>query len=180
MTFVHRTWRLGLVAAFLVIAATAIAPVVGATIGVSISDKQFDPAQIVVAQGDTVTWTVTKSIGEPPTVTSGKPADADKGSVFNSQTSDPGLATLKDVGGTFSFTFDKPGTYAYYCVVHPVDMTGEVVVLAPGQSPPPAASPGESHEGVPAQNKLIGAAILIVTLVLLFGAAAVYRRMNPA
>ncbi|MEO5703365.1 MAG: plastocyanin/azurin family copper-binding protein [Candidatus Limnocylindrales bacterium] len=180
MTFVHRTWRLGLVAAFLAIAAAAITPALGATIGVAISDKQFDPAQSVVAQGDTVTWTVAKAIGEPHTVTSGKPADADKGSVFNSQTGDPDLAKLKDVGGTFSFTFDKAGTYAYYCVVHQVEMTGVVVVLAPGQSPPPAASPGESHGGVPAENKLIGAAILIFTLVLLFGAAAVYRRMNPA
>jgi plastocyanin len=175
MTFVHRIWRLGPVAALLVIAAAAISPVLGATIGVSIDGKAFAPSNIVVAQGDTVTWTVTKAIGEPHTVTSGKPTDADKGAVFNSQTSDPELAKLKDTGGTFSFRFDKPGTYVYFCVVHQVDMTGEVVVLAPGQSPPPAA-----HEGVPPENKLIGAGILVVTLVLLFGAAAAYRRMNPA
>ena len=36
------------------------------------------------------------------------------------------------------------------CGLHPVDMTGEIVVLAPGQSP------GETQEGVPTQNKLIG------------------------
>jgi plastocyanin len=28
---------------------------------------------------------------------------------------------------TFSFTFDKPGTYAYFCSIHP-KMTGQVVV----------------------------------------------------
>jgi hypothetical protein len=33
---------------------------------------------------------------------------------------------------------------------------------------------------VPTENKLIGAAILVVTLVVLFGAAWFYRRMNPA
>ena len=175
MTFVHRIWRLGLMAALLVIAAVAISPVLGATIGVSIADKHFEPSRIVVAKGDTVSWTVTKAIGEPHTVTSGKPADADKGSAFNSQTTDPDLSKLKDNGGTFSFTFAKPATYAYFCVVHPVDMTGEVVVLAPGQSPPPAAA-----EAVPVQNKLIGAGILVVTLLVLFGAAAAYRRMNPA
>lgn len=175
MTFVHRTWRRGLVAALLLIAAAAISPVLGATIGVSIADKHFEPAKIVVAQGDTVTWTVTKSIGEPHTVTSGKPSDADKGAAFDSQTTDPDLAKLKDNDGTFSFTFVKPGMYSYFCVVHPVDMTGEVVVLAPGESPPPAA-----HDGVPTQNKLIGAGILVVTLVALFGAAWLYRRMNPA
>lgn len=175
MTFVHRIWRLGLVAALLVIAAAAISPVFGATIGVSIDGRAFAPARIVVAEGDTVTWTVTNAIGEPHTVTSGRPAAADKGSVFNSQTADPDLSKLKDKGATFSFTFAKAGTFAYFCVVHPVDMTGEVVVLAPGQAPPPAA-----EEGVPAQNKLIGAGILVVTLVVLFGAAAAYRRMNPA
>lgn len=174
MTFVHRTWRLGLVAATLLLAAVAISPVLAATIGVSIDTKHFEPAKIVVAQGDTVTWTVTKAIGEPHTVTSGKPSDADKGSAFDSQKTDADLTKLKEVGGTFSVTFDKAGTFAYFCVVHPVDMTGEVVVLAPGQSP------GVTHEGVPTQNKLIGAAILLVTLVLLFGAAWFYRRMNPA
>jgi plastocyanin len=175
MTFVHRTWRLGLVATLLLIAAAAIPPVLGATIGVSIAGKQFQPAEIVVAQGDTVTWTVTSAMGEPHTVTSGTPASADKGSVFNSQTSDPDLTKLSDNGGTFSFTFGTAGTYAYFCVIHPTDMTGEVVVLAPGESPP-----GEAHEGIPTQNKLLGAGILVATLVILFGAAWFYRRMNPA
>jgi plastocyanin len=174
MTFVHRTWRIGLVAALLLFAATAISPALGATSGVSIADKHFEPGSIVVAQGDTVTWTVTKSIAEPHTVKSGKPSDADTGAAFDSQKTDPTLAKLKDNGATFSVTFDKPGTYAYFCSVHPADMTGEVVVLAPGESPPAA------HEGVPAQNKLIGAAILVVTLIVLFGAAWLYRRMNPA
>lgn len=178
MTFVHQIWRPGLMAALLVVAVAAISPALGATVGVSIADKHFEPGRIVVAEGDTVTWTVTKAIGEPHTVTSGKPSDADKGSAFNSQTTDPDLSKLKDAGAAFSFTFAKAGTYAYFCVVHPVDMTGEVVVLAPGQSAPPA--PAEAGEGVPPQNRLIGAGILVVTLIVLFGAAGVYRRMNPA
>lgn len=173
MTLVHRIGRLGLIAATLLVAAVTVSSVLAATIGVSIEDKQFKPAEIVVAQGDTVTWTVTKAVGDPHTVTSGKPADGDKGSVFDSQKDDAALTKLKDVGGTFSVTFDKAGAYSYYCVVHPVDMTGKVVVLAPGETL-------GASEGVPTQNKLIGAAILVVTLVVLFGAAWVYRRMNPA
>lgn len=176
MTFVHRIWRLGLVAATLLVAAAAISPVLAATINVSIDGKAFAPAKIVVAQGDTVTWTVGTSIGEPHTVTSGKPADADKGSVFDSQKDDPGLAKLKDKGGTYSFTFDKAGTYTYFCLVHPVEMTGEVDVLAPGAAPATAAA----TEGIPIQNRVIGAAILITTLAVLFGTAWFYRRMNPA
>ena len=174
MTFVHRTWRLGLVAATILLAAAAISPVLAATISVSIADKQFDPPKIVVAQGDTVTWTVTKAIGEPHTVTSGKPTDADKGAAFDSQTDDPDLAKLKEVGGAFSFTFEKAGTYEYFCVVHPVDMTGEVVVLAPGESP------GEAHERIPVERRLLGGGILILTLAVLFGGAWMFRRMNPA
>lgn len=174
MTFVHRTWRIGLVAAILLVAAVAISPALGATIGVSIADKHFEPAKIVVAQGATVTWTVTKSIGEPHTVTSGKPTDAAKGEAFDSQKSDADLTKLKDDGGTFSVTFDKAGTYEYFCVVHPVDMTGEVVVVAQGESP------GTAHEGIPVERRLLGGAILLVTLAVLFGGAWAYRRMNRA
>jgi plastocyanin len=175
MTFVHRTWRIGLVAAILLVGAAAISPVLGASIAVSIADKHFEPSKIVVAQGDTVTWTVTKSIGEPHTVTSGKPSDATKGQDFDSQKDDADLTKLKDNGGTFSFTFDKAGTYDYFCVVHPADMTGQVVVVAPGESPP-----GEAHEGITLERRLLGGGILVVTLIVLFGAAFVYRRMNPA
>lgn len=172
MTFVHRPWRIGLAAATLLVAAATISPVLAATISVSIVDRLFEPAEIVVAQGDTVTWTVTKANGEPHTVTSGTPEAADKGAVFDSQKDDADLAKLKDVGGTYSVTFDRTGTYAYFCAIH-AGMTGKVVVLAPGEVP-------SAHEGVPTENKIIGAVILVVTLVVLFGAAAVYRRMNPA
>jgi plastocyanin len=172
MTFVHRSGRLGLVAAALLVAAAMVSPVLAATINVSIVDRQFEPAEIVVAQGDTVTWSVTKAIGEPHTVTSGTPDAADKGALFDSQKDDADLAKLKDVGGSYSFTFDKTGTYAYFCAIH-AGMTGKVVVLAPGETP-------SASEGVPTQNKLIGAVIIIVTLVVLFGGAFVYRRMNPA
>ena len=172
MTFVHRIWRPGLAAATLLILAAVISPALAATISVSIVDKQFEPAEIVVAEGDTVTWTVTKSIGEPHTVTSGTSGDADTGAAFDSQKEDTDLSLLKDVGGTYSFTFAQAGTSPYFCAIH-AGMTGKVVVLAAGEAP------GHS-EGVPTENKLIGGAILIVTLVVLFGAAWMYRRMNPA
>ena len=31
-------------------------------------------------------------------------------------------------GGSFSFTFTEPGTYTYYCSLHPATMRGEVTV----------------------------------------------------
>jgi plastocyanin len=32
-----------------------------------------------------------------------------------------------DTNGSYSLTFDRPGTYDYFCSIHPV-MTGQVVV----------------------------------------------------
>jgi plastocyanin len=136
---------------------------------VSIADETFTPADIVVAEGDTVTWTVTKSINEPHTVTSGTSGAADQGKLFDSGLTD--TDKLKADGKTFSFTFEKAGTYAYFCQVH-AGMQGTVTVLAEG------AAPGEA--GIPMERRLIGAGILIATLVVLFGAAIVWRRMNPA
>jgi Plastocyanin len=179
MTFVHRTWRVALVVGVLLVGLAAISPVLGADVGVSIVGKKFDPADIVVAQGTTVTWTVTQGIGEPHTVTS-KDGDTKQSARFDSQTTDPNLSNLKAKGGTFSFTFKDAGTFAYLCAVHP-EMTGTVVVLAPGQTPPPATGTPSGGEGsISPDRKLIAAGILVVTLVVLFGAAMVWRRMNPA
>lgn len=179
MTFTHRTWRFALIGGLLLVGLAAISPALGADVGVSIAGKKFDPGKIVVAQGTTVTWTVTQGIGEPHTVTSKKSGDTAQGALFDSQTTDPDLSKLKANGGTFQFTFKDAGTFDYLCIVHP-EMTGEVVVLAPGQTPPPADASGGSEGAISADSKLIGAGILVATLVVLFGAAWVWRRMNPA
>jgi plastocyanin len=179
MTLVHRTWRLVLGCGLLLVALVAISPALAADVGVSIVGKSFQPAQIVVAQGTTVTWTVTQSIGEPHTVTSRKTDTQAQGAAFDSSTTDPGLSKLKDIGATFQFTFKDAGTFDYMCTVHP-EMTGQVLVLAPGQSPPAAASGGGEAAAGTIDRKVIAAGILVVTLVVLFGAAIVWRRMNPA
>ena len=36
--------------------------------------------------------------------------------------------TLKKQGASYSFTFSKPGTYSYYCAVHPAQMQGTINV----------------------------------------------------
>jgi plastocyanin len=178
MTLVHRTWRLVLATGLLLVALAAISPALAADVGVSIVGKSFQPTQIVVAQGTTVTWTVTQSIGEPHTVTSKKTDTQAQGAAFDSSTTDPGLSKLKDKDAAFQFTFKDAGTFDYMCTVHP-EMTGQVLVLAPGQSPPAASGGGEAAAGT-IDRKVIAAGILVVTLVVLFGAAIVWRRMNPA
>src|SRR5215212_7026460 len=85
---------------------------------VSIQDFFFDPGQLTVAPGTTVTWV---NEGEAPhtvTSTDGKQLDS---------------ATLQP-GDTYSFTFedgDAGETYAYQCTIHP-QMTGSVNVSGGG------------------------------------------------
>jgi plastocyanin len=90
-------------------ASAAPAPVV-----VKISNFKFDAPSITVAAGTTVTWV--NQDDDPHTVVSG-----DKTS-FRSK--------ALDTHESFSYTFAKPGTFGYFCSIHP-HMTGVVVVKAP-------------------------------------------------
>jgi len=132
-----------------------------------------------------VTWTVTKAIADSHSVTSGTPT-ANSGKDFDSGTK------LHNNGDTFSQIFNTAGSFPYYCAVHPSEMHGTITVLAAGQSAPAAASagpaastgptasetPGAERAPVSDTTKLIAAGILVATLVILFGAAALYRRVN--
>lgn len=77
---------------------------------VKIDNFSFAPVTLTVGVGTTVTWTNRDDI--PHTVVSD-----DK--VFKSK--------VMDTDEKFSYTFSKPGTYPYFCSVHP-KMTGTVVV----------------------------------------------------
>ena len=82
----------------------------GGSAEVKIDNFSFSPATINVPVGTTITWTNRDDI--PHTVVSD-----DK--VFKSK--------VLDTDEKFSFTFGKPGTYPYFCSIHP-KMTGKVVV----------------------------------------------------
>src|SRR5207244_3148440 len=43
-------------------------------------------------------------------------------------------------GDTFTYTFSTPGTYSYYCAVHP-DMTAKVIVTGASSTSTPTATP---------------------------------------
>jgi len=77
---------------------------------VGITDYAYIPQKITIKRGQSVTWT--NNDESPHTVTA-------NGNEFRS----PPLDT-KD---TFVQVFDKPGSYPYYCVLHP-HMTGVVEV----------------------------------------------------
>ncbi|MBS0382851.1 MAG: cupredoxin family copper-binding protein [Proteobacteria bacterium] len=81
------------------------------TYQVDIRQFHFRPAQLVVPVGAKVTWT--NHDEEPHTVTSA-------GAQFKDS---PAL----DTDDSYSAVFTKPGTYAYFCSVHPF-MTATIVV----------------------------------------------------
>ena len=83
-------------------------------VNVSLADFSFQPKELVVRAGSTVTWT------------------NNDGNVNHTVTSDTGAwdSGRFSGGGTFSFTFDEPGVYPYHCKPHSGrGMTGEIIVI---------------------------------------------------
>jgi amicyanin len=78
---------------------------------VSIDNFTFTPPSLTVKAGTTVTWTNKDDI--PHGIASAN----------NAFTKSKAL----DTDDSYSFTFTTPGTYQYFCYVHP-HMTGTIVV----------------------------------------------------
>ncbi len=76
----------------------------------------FRPAELEVTVGTTVEW-INQEESASHTVTSGTP-DHPSG-VFDSGRLRP--------GDSFRFTFNQPGTYEYFCSIHP-RMRGRIIV----------------------------------------------------
>src|ERR1700692_612232 len=119
MKMKNRRWMLGVVltalAAFTSIAVTrpgvAKAGDQPSSAEVKIDNFSFGPASLTVAAGTTVTWKNNDDV--PHTVVS------DDKTTFRSK--------ALDTDDKFSYTFTKPGTYNYFCSVHP-KMIAKVVV----------------------------------------------------
>ena len=92
---------------------------------VQISSFRFQPAELTVAAGTTVTWTNDDAILH--TVTTGTSLKKDDFGNYDVAPDGRANGTLADKGQTFSFTFTTPGDYAYFCSRHN-NMTARVVV----------------------------------------------------
>jgi len=77
---------------------------------VTIENFDFTPMALSVKPGSSVTWT--NKDGEPHTVVS-------EAGLFRSK--------ALDQGDSFTFKFDKPGTYKFLCSIHP-QMMGVITV----------------------------------------------------
>jgi plastocyanin len=72
---------------------------------VDIPEIAFEPADITVKAGTTVTWTNSDDIPHTVTKEGGPGAEFDSGDL--------------DPGSTFEQTFDAPGKVDYVCTIHP-------------------------------------------------------------
>lgn len=79
---------------------------------IEISNLAFNPAEITINIGDTITWMNNDDAEHTVAFDSGRGlTDSDKLSK----------------GQKYSQTFDKEGTYSYHCSIHP-SMKGKIIV----------------------------------------------------
>jgi amicyanin len=109
--------RFGLTA----LALTILGSLVGAqaTHQVKIDGVAFEPPILQVNAGDTVTWA--NNYKQPHMISTFKKVKG--ANVQDGVLDSPMLKT----GESFSYRFEKPGTYEYFCPIH-VFMLGKVVV----------------------------------------------------
>lgn len=88
-----------------------------ATHHVVASDNSFGPRELRVSAGDTVMW-------------------MNEGAMVHNVTSDNGTFSSGDLspGSTFSYTFDTPGVYGYYCSFHGAPGSGMFGVVIVGEA----------------------------------------------
>jgi plastocyanin len=128
---------------------------------VRMEDNFFDPAQITVEPGTTVTWVQS---GNNPHTTTSYDGLWDSGLL-------PGGS-----GQTFSFTFEEPGTYDYFCIPHEdLGMVGTVTVTD-GATASPTATTLADTGGPPITSLLITLAATLVLAVSGVTALALLRR----
>jgi len=112
-----RKWTIAIISLIFVLIAIAAVykrtdadPVAASNVEIKIDNFTFAPTRLVVRKGTQITWTNRDDI--PHTV-------VEDNKLFKSH--------VLDTGETFTFTPTQPGTYKYYCSIHP-KMTAELVV----------------------------------------------------
>ena len=115
-----KAWIAGIAAPMMIVVALLSAGMTGVkanaqrapakAVEIKIDNFSFAPGTLTVAAGTTVTWTNQDDIPHTAVSTDG---------VFKSK--------VMDTDEKFSYTFTKPGTFPYFCSIHP-KMTGTIVV----------------------------------------------------
>src|SRR4051812_34097564 len=119
-----KSWCVGIAFALLLGSSGAASAQGAPQTSIDISQFQFQPRELLVPAGTTVTW-------------------FNKDAVAHSVTADDRAfdSGLFSSGGQFTMRFDTPGTYGYFCIPHGTPgtgMTGTVVVTAGAELAAPA------------------------------------------
>ena len=153
-------------AALSLVALVLFAPTAGAqgkTMTVSIKNFAFNPPNTTVTPGTTVTWVNNDQTPHTATANNG---------AFDSGTLQPGQS--------YSFTFNKPGTYAYHCNIHP-DMTATVTVSSAsgsasasssGSASPTASATTSPGKPLPSSGGPSSLGVVAALALVAFGAIA--------
>jgi plastocyanin len=143
----------------------------GEEVTVRMEDNFFEPANITVEPGTTVTWVQS---GNNPHTTTSYDGLWDSGMIEGGS------------GGTFSFTFEEPGTFDYFCIPHEeLGMVGSVTVTGGTAtvSPTATASPTTtalSDTGGPPVSSLFALAATLALVVFGVIALALLRRRGAS
>jgi plastocyanin len=150
------------------------------------AQSKWEPADVTVPVGGTVTFKV--SGGPPHPVKSGTPPSGDD--AFDASKCQ--LAQMSKVGDSCKVTFDKAGTFPYFCEVHFASgMTGTITVGngGPGKSQattttsgaPPVTAPQAASGGQPPKPGVywLGYALLGGGVLLAVAAVFGYLRFYP-
>ena len=146
----------------------------GQEVTVRMEDNFFDPANITVEPGTTVTWVHS---GNNPHTTTSYDGLWDSGMIEGGS------------GGTFSFTFEEPGTYDYFCIPHEeMGMVGSVTVTGGTATASPTATATASPTatalsdtgGPPVSSLLITLASSLALVVFGITALALLRRRGAS
>ena len=146
----------------------------GQEVTVRMEDNFFDPANITVEPGTTVTWVHS---GNNPHTTTSYDGLWDSGMIEGGS------------GGTFSFTFEEPGTYDYFCIPHEeMGMVGSVTVTGGTATASPTATATASPTatalsdtgGPPVSSLLITLASSLALVVFGVTALALLRRRGAS
>ena len=165
--------RLLWLAALSLLLVSALAPAAwaqGEEVTVNMEDNFFDQANITVEPGTTVTWVQN---GQNPHTTTSYDGLWDSGMIEGGS------------DGTFSFTFEEPGTYDYYCIPHEeMGMVGSVTVTgsASASASASATASASAHDESETLADTGGPPLALAAAILLVGSGilsfAVLRRRS--
>ena len=109
------------------------------------SSYQGGVCETVIDAGDTVSWDFSGATIPHTTTDCGASCDSPSSSpLWDSDT--------VNNGGTYAYTFTDPGTYLYYCQIHPAIQRGRIVVQAAPVETPPTQPPPVADYPAPATN----------------------------